>query len=70
MTLAEVAGVVGGRIVDGDADIVVTSACADSRDAIPGSLFVAIVGARVDGHDYVAEARERGAVVALTLRRV
>ena len=70
MTLAEVAGVVGGRIVDGDPDIVVTSACADSRDAIPGSLFVAIVGARVDGHDYVAEARERGAVVALTSRRV
>ena len=70
MTLAEVAGVVGGRIVDGDPDIVVTSACADSRDAVPGSLFVAIVGARVDGHDFVAEARERGAVVALTSRRV
>ena len=70
MTLAEVAGVVGGRIADGDPDIVVTSAVADSRDAIPGSLFVAIVGERVDGHDYVDDARERGAVVSLTARPV
>ncbi|MGI9197419.1 MAG: UDP-N-acetylmuramoyl-tripeptide--D-alanyl-D-alanine ligase [Candidatus Nanopelagicales bacterium] len=70
MTLAEVAGVVGGRISDGDPDIVVTSAVADSRDAIPGSLFVAIVGERVDGHDYIDDARERGAVVSLTSRPV
>ena len=70
MTVAEVAGVVGGRISDADPDIVVTSACADSRDAIAGSLFVAIVGARVDGHDYIDEARDRGAVVALTSRPV
>ena len=70
MTLAEVAGVVGGRIADADPDIVITSVCADSRDALPGSLFVAIVGERVDGHDYVDDARQRGAVVSLTSRPV
>ena len=70
MTLAEVAGVVGGRIADADPDIVITSVCADSRDALPGSLFVAIVGERVDGHDYVDAARQRGAVVSLTSRPV
>ena len=70
MTLAEVAGVVSGRIVDGDPDIVVTAAASDDRDCGPGTLFACIAGERVDGHDYVASARERGAVAALTTRGV
>lgn len=37
----------------------------DSRDARSGSLFVALSGSRVDGHDFVAEAFQRGAIAAL-----
>jgi UDP-N-acetylmuramoyl-tripeptide--D-alanyl-D-alanine ligase len=37
----------------------------DSRQAAPGSLFVALPGERVDGHTYVADAFARGAVAAL-----
>ena len=37
----------------------------DSRLVVPGSLFVALVGETVDGHDYVAAAATAGAVVAL-----
>ncbi len=70
MTLAEVAGVVGGRIADGEPDIVVTVAASDDRDCVPGTLFAAIAGERVDGHDYIASAREHGAVAALTTRPV
>ena len=70
MTLAEVAGVVGGRLADADPDIVVTVAASDDRDCVPGTLFAAIAGERVDGHDYIASARERGAVAALTTRPV
>lgn len=70
MTLAEVAGVVGGRIADGDPDIVVTVAASDDRDCVPGALFAAIRGERVDGHDFIESARERGAVAALTTRPV
>ena len=70
MTLAEVAGVVGGRLVDGDPDIVVTVAASDDRDCVPGTLFACIEGERVDGHDFVSTARERGAVAALTTRPV
>lgn len=39
--------------------------CIDSREARPGSLFVALQGSRVNGHDFVGKARERGAVAAL-----
>jgi UDP-N-acetylmuramoyl-tripeptide--D-alanyl-D-alanine ligase len=40
----------------------------DSRQAGPGSLFVALAGERVDGHDFVADAFARGAIAALVHR--
>jgi UDP-N-acetylmuramoyl-tripeptide--D-alanyl-D-alanine ligase len=40
----------------------------DSRQAVPDSVFVALPGERVDGHDYVADALDRGAVAALVHR--
>ncbi len=46
-------------------NLVITEAAVDSRQVIPGSLFVAIQGERTDGHDYVAEAFKRGASFAL-----
>lgn len=49
---------------------VITEAVIDSRQTIPGSLFVAILGDKVDGHDFVDEAFRRGASFALTQRDV
>ena len=43
------------------ADIRVTGVTHDSRAVRPGSLFVAIAGERADGHDFAAEAVDRGA---------
>jgi UDP-N-acetylmuramoyl-tripeptide--D-alanyl-D-alanine ligase len=43
----------------------ITSVVIDSREAIAGSLFVAFKGDRLDGHDFVADAFDRGAVAAL-----
>jgi UDP-N-acetylmuramoyl-tripeptide--D-alanyl-D-alanine ligase len=43
----------------------ITDVVVDSRHVTPGSLFVALVGEKADGHDYVAEALQRGAVAAL-----
>jgi UDP-N-acetylmuramoyl-tripeptide--D-alanyl-D-alanine ligase len=42
----------------------------DSRDVKPGSLFVAVVGERVDGHEYAEQAYECGAVAVLASRSV
>jgi len=44
---------------------VITEAAIDSRQVIPGSLFVAIPGERVDGHGFLVEAFKRGASFAL-----
>jgi len=43
----------------------ITEADIDSRQVIPGALFVALPGERVDGHDYVGHAFSRGASFAL-----
>jgi UDP-N-acetylmuramoyl-tripeptide--D-alanyl-D-alanine ligase len=43
----------------------ITEAAIDSRQVIPGGLFVALAGERVDGHGFVAQAFQRGATVAL-----
>lgn len=46
-------------------DIAIVDAQVDSRKIIPGSLFIAIQGEHVDGHDFVSEAFNRGACAAL-----
>jgi UDP-N-acetylmuramoyl-tripeptide--D-alanyl-D-alanine ligase len=46
-------------------EAIITEATIDSRQVIRGCLFVALPGERVDGHDFVAEAFQRGASFAL-----
>ena len=56
MRLDEIAAVVGGD-VHGDPAVLVTGAAyVDNRSPVPAGLFVAIVGERVDGHEYAAGA--------------
>lgn len=45
-----------------DADPEITRITADSREVIPGALFVARRGETVDGHAFIPQAVERGAV--------
>jgi len=67
LTLAQVALAVGGE-VEGDAQTVVRGIATDSRLVAPGDLYCAIIGDRVDGHDYIDEALENGATAVLMSR--
>lgn len=63
LTLKQLANIVG---CDADfADVSVTGCVIDTRKVEAGDLFVALKGERVDGHDYIAQARQAGAVAAL-----
>jgi UDP-N-acetylmuramoyl-tripeptide--D-alanyl-D-alanine ligase len=64
--LDAVAAAAGTR-AEGAADL--TGVAVDSRGVRPGDLFVAIRGARVDGHDFAREAAARGAAALLGERR-
>jgi UDP-N-acetylmuramoyl-tripeptide--D-alanyl-D-alanine ligase len=48
----------------------ITAAVIDSRQASPGSLFVALKGEHRDGHDFIADAFQRGAIAAIAEREV
>ncbi len=50
------------------ANQVITDAVVDSRQTIPGALFVALPGERVDGHNFVQEAFDSGASFAIVQR--
>jgi UDP-N-acetylmuramoyl-tripeptide--D-alanyl-D-alanine ligase len=66
-TLGDIAAVVGAPAPVG-ADVIVSSAEFDTRRVTPGALFVALVGERVDGHDFADRAAEAGAVAVLGSR--
>ncbi|GAA0656501.1 UDP-N-acetylmuramoyl-tripeptide--D-alanyl-D-alanine ligase [Kitasatospora atroaurantiaca] len=71
LTLAEVAAAVGGTLDGADPEALVTGPVEhDSRKPVAGGLFVAVVGERVDGHDFAAQAVENGAVAVLATRPV
>ncbi|MCX2922552.1 UDP-N-acetylmuramoyl-tripeptide--D-alanyl-D-alanine ligase [Streptomyces sp. NEAU-W12] len=72
LSLAEIAEVVGGQTYDiPDPSAPVTGPVVrDSREVVPGSLFVAFAGERVDGHDYAAAAARAGAAAVLASRPV
>ncbi|HVO11660.1 MAG TPA: UDP-N-acetylmuramoyl-tripeptide--D-alanyl-D-alanine ligase [Vicinamibacteria bacterium] len=74
LTLAEVVAATGGTLWHGApetaAGLALTSVSIDSRTLEPGALFVAIRGARFDGHDFLTAAAGRGARAAVVERGV
>ena len=69
LTLADLIESINGVRPDW-ANQVITEAVVDSRHVIPGCLFVALPGEKVDGHDFVADAFAHGAAFALIQHEV
>ena len=61
-TTEEIAKATGG-VASGHAEV--TSVVIDNREARPGSLFIAIKGERLDGHQFIDSAVEAGATAVL-----
>ena len=68
LRLSEVALWTHGALHGADADV--HGVGTDTRKLGTGELFVALRGEHQDGHDHLAQARERGAAGALVSRRV
>jgi UDP-N-acetylmuramoyl-tripeptide--D-alanyl-D-alanine ligase len=68
-TVQEVVRATQGALVVGDLGVPVTGVSIDSRTLGVGEAFFAIVGHRLDGHEFIADAASRGAacVVAQTV---
>jgi UDP-N-acetylmuramoyl-tripeptide--D-alanyl-D-alanine ligase len=75
LTVARIAEIVGGTLADispeaAAATHVTGTVEFDSRAVGPGGLFLALPGARSDGHDHAASAVAAGAVAVLAARPV
>lgn len=75
MTVARIAEIVGGELADITAEEAAATRVTgtvefDSRAIGPGGLFLALPGARSDGHDFAAAAVAAGAAVVLAARPV
>jgi len=65
MTAGELAKACGGKIVRGREDVEVGQFDIDTRRLGSESAFFALQGERVDGHRFLAEARDNGALVGI-----
>lgn len=68
LSAAEIASAAGGNLTPALAPDIrargpVTT---DSREVVPGAIFVALRGEKVDGHDYISAALAAGAVFVIT----
>ena len=64
-TLEYAASACGGQLKGAMVETVFHGVSSDSRQIRPGEIFVALRGDRFDGHEYLQQAAERGAVAAI-----
>lgn len=69
-TVRELVQATGGKFFGCECalDKEISFVTSDSREAADGALFVAFVGARVDGHNFMASCLEKGAVCCMSER--
>lgn len=67
-TVREICAAVGGTLLQGEGDALITGVTTDSRAVSAGQLFIPLTGERFDGHAYIDSALTAGAVGCLTAR--
>jgi UDP-N-acetylmuramoyl-tripeptide--D-alanyl-D-alanine ligase len=70
LTLGQISEIVGGKTYGNASQLITSAPVFDSRSAIKGSLFLALVGENSDGHNYVDDAKAHGATGFMTTREV
>lgn len=65
LTLSEIARMTGSSLAAGDPSCIVSRVCKDTREILPGDLYLALRGERFDGNAFLAEAAVKGAVAAI-----
>ena len=70
LTIRDILEATNGRPYGVELSTEVTGFAVDSREVTPGDVFIAIPGAHTDGHNFVRDALQHGAVCVLVHRKV
>lgn len=70
LSIAEIVLATKGKLNGLQPDLVVKSICTDTRLLKPGDFYVALKGPNFDGHDFIGEARAKGAIGAMVSRKI
>ena len=65
LTIADILEATKGSLIQGNEDVPVSGISTDTRQLKPGSLFVALEGENFDGHSFISDAEQKGAIAVL-----
>jgi len=65
ITVSDIVAATAGRLASGAAETALSGVSTDSRTIAPGDVFFALVGERFDGHQFLRQATEGGAMAVV-----
>ena len=68
LTVNEIAEMMDGTVIDGDPCITIGDYSLSSKEGDSETLFLPVVGERVDAHNFIADARSHGMIATTTER--
>jgi UDP-N-acetylmuramoyl-tripeptide--D-alanyl-D-alanine ligase len=68
LTLSSIASALNGKLLGSDAEF--SSVSTDTRSLTKDSLYIALIGERFDGNEFVDQAQAAGAVAAIISRKI
>jgi len=67
MKINDILTATNGKLIGNiDTNISIENFCTDSRNIELNSLYIPLIGEKFDGHDFIADAFEKGALISLT----
>ena len=70
LTIAEILRATQGKLIQGNPNAAITQISTDSRTLEKGDLFVALVGEKFDGHNFLQRVCQQGAVGAVVSKPI
>lgn len=70
LTLNEIAKAVNGKISNNSNNVFITGVTTDTRNVKENDIFIPIKGERFDGHDFILQAFEKGAICSLSCENI
>lgn len=68
-TVKEIADIVGGELIAGDGGVKITGFSTNSKEGDAATMFVPVIGERVDAHGFIGDAYAHGMRATFTCRR-